>query len=755
MTTNDALQHAFGSLVTVFQPLVRLTPAGIVGYEALTRGPAGSPLEPPDALFAAARATGRIAELDRACRVSALRTAVDAGLGAPAKLFINMEPETLGQDTEQDVAELLALLAGSDLEIVLEITERALTTRPADLLTAVAKYRAVGWRIALDDVGADPNSLALMPFLAPDVIKLDLRLVQSRTTLQTAEIVSAVNAQAERSGAVVLAEGIETAEQAELALAMGAQLGQGWLFGRPAALPADPTSSCRQLDLPLVVPAMAAATPWELVRDRLPVRRSTKPLLLAMSKHIEHQALVGGGAAVVLGTFQQDRYFTPATARRYTSLAASACFVAAFAEGIAQEPARGVRGSSFPGDDPLAAEWDLAVIGPHFAAALVARDLGDSGAEHDRSFDYTLTYDRDVAVAVATALMTRVTPLRGEDSIPAPVPVEPARASDPTGRPPLDAVSPLMPATSPAVTTSALSRLLGRAVDASTAGITVAEAGGGDQALIYVNEAFEQLSGYRSAEVVGRNCRFMQGPLTDRAAVQAMSVQLRSGQEVRTTIVNYRRSGVAWWNDLVISPVRDGLGTVTHFIGIQTDVSDRVRAEERVTFLATHDPLTGLANRSAMEHKLEVELNRAHRSGAAVALLYLDLDGFKRVNDDFGHAVGDRMLVQVAQRFRRELRPGDVLARHGGDEFAVLLTGLLTRDHAHVARVAAEIGARLLTSLADPVVLDGQSMRIGASIGMAQFPYDAQTSSRLFACADKSMYVAKAGGGQRYAAAIL
>ena len=157
--------------------------------------------------------------------------------------------------------------APSELDVVVEITERALTDRPAELLHAVQASATRGWGIALDDVGADARSLALMPLLRPDVIKLDLRLVQDQPTSEVAEIVNAVNAERERTGAVVLAEGIETEEHLETARALGATLGQGWLFGRPA------TSLSRRRRAGVAAAARRAAapadrtSPYEVVAD--------------------------------------------------------------------------------------------------------------------------------------------------------------------------------------------------------------------------------------------------------------------------------------------------------------------------------------------------------------------------------------------------------------------------------------------------------------------------------------------------------
>jgi DICT domain-containing protein len=255
-----------------------------------------------------------------------------------------------------------------------------------------------------------------MPLLRPDVIKLDLRLVQDQPTTEVAEIVNAVNAQRERTGAIVLAEGIETEEHLATARALGATVGQGWLFGRPG--PLEPPAAPPARPLAVVAPAAvdesvdpAAVSPYEVVRAVRDVRRADKALLLAISLQLEAQAAALGETAVVVSAFQSAERFTPLTHRRYTLMAADTAFVGALGAGMAAEPAPGVRGAALAEGDPLAGEWSVAVLGPHFAAALVAVDLGDDGPDMSRRFDFALTYDRDLVIAAANALMRRIEPL--------------------------------------------------------------------------------------------------------------------------------------------------------------------------------------------------------------------------------------------------------------------------------------------------------------------------------------------------------
>jgi EAL domain-containing protein (putative c-di-GMP-specific phosphodiesterase class I) len=400
-------RHGIRSL---YQPLVDLYGGETVGYEALARGPEGSDLEPPDALFEAAQEAALEAETDWECQRAAVSGALDVGLDPGQALFINIEPRLLTLERPQWLVRLVEAALGR-FPIFAEFTERALTDRPAELLAAMERMRRLGVGIALDDVGADPRSLALMPFLAPDVIKLDLRLVQEKPSLQVAEVVHAVSAEAERSGALVLAEGIETEAHRQTALALGARYGQGWLFGRPAALPRPGAALANPVPRPRRSLPERRHSPFEVVTEKLPTRRGDKRLLLALSLQIEGRTSSLGRSAVVLSSFQEAQHFSAATSARYSELSRRAALVGALGVGLSERPALGVRGVALNGADPLRGEWNVTVIDPHFAMAFVARDMGDAGADLDRRFDFAITYDRDLAVEAARAIMGRLADL--------------------------------------------------------------------------------------------------------------------------------------------------------------------------------------------------------------------------------------------------------------------------------------------------------------------------------------------------------
>jgi hypothetical protein len=291
----------------------------------------------------------------------------------------------------------------------LELTERALLSRPAEVMQLIRWARDGGWGIALDDVGAHPDSLALLPFIGPDVIKLDLALVQQLPSRSQATMMAAVLAHAERTGAAILAEGIETERHLEQALAFGARYGQGWMLGKPG--PLDLGVAPQPIPFAFT-PRDLALSPFDVIQ-RIPIVRAKikiarKSLLLAMSHHIEHQALALDIPPVVLSAFQTAERFTPHTIKRYTVLAERCPFVGALAVGLPAEPAPRVRATSLDPGDRLAGEWTVVIAGAHYGGALIARDLGDDGPDADRRFEFVLTHDRDLVLAAGRSLMRRI-----------------------------------------------------------------------------------------------------------------------------------------------------------------------------------------------------------------------------------------------------------------------------------------------------------------------------------------------------------
>jgi EAL domain-containing protein (putative c-di-GMP-specific phosphodiesterase class I) len=395
---------------SIYQPIVRLADRHVIAYEALARGPAGSPLELPETLFATARREGLETTLDWECWRAALRGGLEGGVGPERALFVNVEPSSAASWVPE-IGDPLLEDALEQFPLVVELTERALPNHTTDLIPLAEDLRRRGARIALDDVGTDPRSLALMPFLRPDVIKLDLGLLHNSPSREIAEVVHAVNAEAERTGALILAEGIETEDHLRRALALGASYGQGWLFGRAGELRTDVHPGDAAI-FPLRRNAAKLVhkerTPFEIVAEKRPLRRADKALLLELSRSIERQTSNQGHAAVVISSFQEASFFTPETAGRYARLAEDAALVAALGVGMDAEPAPGVRGVHLSSDEALRGEWNVTVLGPHFGAAFVARDLGDHGPERERRFDFALTHDRELVTEVARSMMRRL-----------------------------------------------------------------------------------------------------------------------------------------------------------------------------------------------------------------------------------------------------------------------------------------------------------------------------------------------------------
>ena len=403
---------ALGGLRALYQPIVELETATVVGYEALARGPEGSELQRPDLLFQAARREDRLGELAWSCRKVAYEGALYAGVKPPTSLFVNVEPEALGMRAPRS-AEKARERARSELKVIHEITERGLILRPAEMLRAVEALRGDGWGIAVDDLGTDWASLALLPFIRPDVVKLDRRLVSEEPNEEIERIGRAVRAYTEWAGAAVLAEGLETPDHIDRARALGATMGQGYLFGRagPLAIGSRLSGAAAATALGGRQPPIVDETPVDVVERLLPMGVATKAELLGMSLDLERRTLESTDSAVVLGTFQSARHFTTPTARRYSALARRSAFVAAFGTGLSPRPAPGVRGANMPDNHRLAGEWNVICVAPHFAGALIATDLGDDGPDMERRFRFVNTRDRDVVVRAGRALMLKVTEL--------------------------------------------------------------------------------------------------------------------------------------------------------------------------------------------------------------------------------------------------------------------------------------------------------------------------------------------------------
>ena len=384
-------------VTTVYQPVFDLRDGTVVGYEALVRGASGTDLESPQQLFEVARTADLVAEFDAACREAAVRGFHVNGSG-PFALFLNAAAETLGATSLQ--------IPATRQTLVIEVSEQALVENPDSLLRALTRFRTQGYGVAIDDVGADSRSLALMPLLYPDVIKLDLRRLREREPADLARIVGAVGAESERRQALVLAEGIDSDEQLAAARAFGAQLGQGFLLGEPAPLPGALPEPGRRLRLTDSGGDLAGDPPFDRVTNWKRPTRGSRLLAETTAGLIMRQALALGETAVVLAAFPHEEHLQPAQADELRELADHVAFVGALGAPSELSEA-GVRTGGLTPQDPLRGTWTVTALGPGLAACFVARENGDG------SYELATSYDHDLVVESALLIMARLRPLAG------------------------------------------------------------------------------------------------------------------------------------------------------------------------------------------------------------------------------------------------------------------------------------------------------------------------------------------------------
>ena len=412
----------------------------------------------------------------------------------------------------------------------------------------------------------------------------------------------------------------------------------------------------------------------------------------------------------------------------------------------------------------------------------------------------------------------------------------------------------------------ALIRMQSDALNSSTNGVAIAEASDPELPLLYVNPAFERITGYPASELLGKNCRFLQGEDRDQPGLAEIRACLKEGRSGKATLRNYKKDGTLFWNRLSISPIFDKTGKLVQFLGIANDITERKLADdhlrlissvfdhadegilitdkdgvileanpacsritgysreemlgkdprilhsgrqdrqfyetmwhevtangywsgevwnkrkngeiypERLTLsavkneegqiiryialfsdisdikshqqqlehLAHHDTLTGLPNRTLLNDRFEMALAQVRRSGGKLAVCFMDLDGFKPVNDNFGHEAGDILLVEVAQRMLAISRSTDTVARLGGDEFVLIFTDISGKSECQLML------SRVMNTITQPFNIDGHEIRISASIGVAFYPDDDGDGDSLLRHADQAMYVAKQAGRGRF-----
>lgn len=262
--------------------------------------------------------------------------------------------------------------------------------------------------------------------------------------------------------------------------------------------------------------------------------------------------------------------------------------------------------------------------------------------------------------------------------------------------------------------------------------------------ILKVNKAFTTVTGYPANEVIGRKPSFLSAGREKADFHTALWKEVHEAGHWKGEVWNRRRDGELYAVWLAISAVRNTAGDVNHYISIFTDVTERKVRDERHEHLANHDILTGLPNRTLLADRFERIVARQPRDPASVALLFIDLDGFKSINDTLGHGVGDELLCEVAQRLVGSVRASDTVSRHGGDEFVCLVSELDSPE------AASKISETILAALRRPVEVAGHTLELTASVGIAVLPEAGLSLDELMARADDAMYQAKRTGRNRY-----
>ena len=265
-----------------------------------------------------------------------------------------------------------------------------------------------------------------------------------------------------------------------------------------------------------------------------------------------------------------------------------------------------------------------------------------------------------------------------------------------------------------------------------------------DNNIMQVNRAFTHITGYSAEEVIGKNPRILKSGQQGPEFYQQMWATLLSTGAWQGEVMDRRKDGEIYPKWLSIAVVRDDAGAVSNYIALFSDITERKASYDRIQYLAHFDALTSLPNRTLLNDRIEQAKHSAKRNHTRFALIFLDLDGFKGINDTLGHHAGDVLLQQVAERLKSCVREMDTVSRLGGDEFVVVLTSLHHRE-------AAIGGAqKIIELLTTPFLIEGEEVTIGTSIGISIFPDDAEETDVLVEMADKAMYRVKQNGKNAY-----
>lgn len=259
-----------------------------------------------------------------------------------------------------------------------------------------------------------------------------------------------------------------------------------------------------------------------------------------------------------------------------------------------------------------------------------------------------------------------------------------------------------------------------------------------------VNRAFEELTGYSAAEAVGKTPELIQSKRYDMSFYGAIWKQVTETGQWQGEVWRRTKSGTEYPEWLSVSPILSESKELEGYVLFSSDVSLLKQSEEKLDYLAHHDPLTGLSNRLLLQIRMSHSLERARREQTQVALLFLDLDGFKEINDSLGHAIGDELLKKVGEQLCSRVREEDTIARIGGDEFVVVMEHITERQQ--IIALAEE----LLVAIQQHHLIDGNDLSVTTSIGVSLYPQDAEDGDALLRCADSAMYMAKSSGRNNF-----
>jgi len=272
-------------------------------------------------------------------------------------------------------------------------------------------------------------------------------------------------------------------------------------------------------------------------------------------------------------------------------------------------------------------------------------------------------------------------------------------------------------------------------------GILITDAQGN---IIETNEVFSEITGYSREEVIGKNPRLLQSGHHDQDFFDSLWRDLMNKGDWNGEIWNKRKNGESFAALMTISAVQDIHGVAQNYVNLFTDITPLKEHQRQLEYIAHYDALTGLPNRVLLADRLKQAIAHSHRKSGSLAVAFLDLDGFKAVNDQHGHDMGDQLLVNIAHRLKEALREGDTLARIGGDEFVVVMVGFENPNDYEI------VLNRLLVVAAEPVMLNQQFLRVSASIGVTLYPQDSADADQLLRHADQAMYIAKQAGKNCY-----